>query len=389
MLRIIGRHMYRLWYGDPEREAQYRAERAAQQAYREAHPWPTSLEDFPLARSKPYGGQPVPKEALFEGVEPDGGWLWDWHERWQIVLAKNGRDALVFSVLFVTELDTGEVIYDEDDRRAEDHPGNPGQRLAETIKIHERLEGGDSSERCKRVVKFLGSSPSCYRIENLLPNGSCHEISSSSQVPGKRLALHQRWALQYLSACRYTHEKGIVINAPADECTWIRSDLSLVVAGFVDASCSELGIRAGSWDDGFTAYSPFSPHEGDPQSQAYDYGQPRTDLFNWACWVYQLMTDGQNPFLPLTKEKAEVSRQEMMAREEAVQKGLFKHWPMLPNDHLGPCLIKAWKGEYESADDAFRDVKAMLEGCGRVFARDEDDEMEGFDWGAEFGPARQ
>ena len=31
------------------------------------------------------------------------------------------------------------------------------------------------------------------------------------------LALHQRWALQYLSACRHVHAKGIVIiSAPAE-----------------------------------------------------------------------------------------------------------------------------------------------------------------------------
>jgi hypothetical protein len=323
-----------------------------------------------------------PKEALLGGVEPGSDFLHDWHEKWHIVLAENGRDALVFSVLFVTELDTGEVIYDEDDRRAEDWPGNPGQRLAETIKIHGRLE--DRGENCKRVVKFLGSSPSCYRIENLLSNGSCDEVSSRSKQPDKILALHQRWALQYLSACRYIHNKGIVINAPPDECTWLRSDLSLVVAGFVDASCFELGILAGSWDDSTTGCSPFSPSQASWGSDEYDHGQPKTDLFAWACWVYGLMTDGGNPFLPPTKSRSDVSWQEVRAREDAVQKGLFKHWPILPEGQLGPCLVKAWQGEYESADDAFREVKAMLGRCGRIFTKDEDDELESFDWDAEF-----
>ena len=35
--------------------------------------------------------------------------------------------------------------------------------------------------------------------------------------PEALLALHQRWALQYLSACRHVHAKGIVIiSAPAE-----------------------------------------------------------------------------------------------------------------------------------------------------------------------------
>jgi hypothetical protein len=193
MLSIIGRHFYRLVFGDPEREEQRRAEEAARIAWSEAHPWPKSLEDFPWDLSKPYGGQPVPKEALLESVEPNGKFLHDWHEGWQMVLAENRCDVLVFSVLFVTELETGEVIYDEDDRRAENWPGGPGRRLAETIRIHERLE--DGGERCKRVMGFLGSAPSCYRIENLLPNGFCHEVASRSNQPDKMLALHQRWAL--------------------------------------------------------------------------------------------------------------------------------------------------------------------------------------------------
>lgn len=342
MLRIIGRHFYRLWHGDPERDEQLRIEwAAAAEAWNAAHPWPL-LEDFQWDRSKPYGGQPVPKEALVTGVEPNGGFLHDWHERWHIVLAANGRDVLVFSVLFVTELDTGEVIYDEEDRRAEDFPGDPGRRLTETIKIHERLEGG--GERCRRVVKFLGSSPSCYRLENLLPNGLCDDVSGRCMQPDQNLALHQRWALQYLSACRYIHDKGIVINAPPDECTWLRSDLSLAVAGFVDSSCLELQVRAGSWENSDSISSPFSPDQAIWGSDARDHGQPKTDLFNWACWVYRLMTDGQDPLLPPKKPRIEVSRSEMRAREEAVRKGLYKHWTILPNEQLGLCLIKAGRG---------------------------------------------
>jgi hypothetical protein len=243
VLSITYRHFHRLFFGDPERAERRRVEDAARDAWNEAHPWPKTLEDFLWDQSQPYCGQPVPKEALFEGVEPGRGFLHEWHEVWRIILAENGRDILVFPLLFVTELETGEVIYDEEDRRAEDWPGDPGRKLAQTIKIHERLEDGGAS--CNRVVKFLGSSAACYRIENLLSNGSAEEVSGRARQSDTALALHQRWALQYLSACRYIHDKGIVINAPPGECTWLRSDLSLVIAGFVDASCREFGILAG------------------------------------------------------------------------------------------------------------------------------------------------
>jgi hypothetical protein len=180
-----------------------------------------------------------------------------------------------------------------------------------------------------------------------------------------------------------------VINAPPGECTWLWSDLSLVIAGFVDASCREFGIFAGFWENSGTVCSPFSPHDAPRGSDAYEYVNPNTDLFAWACWVYGLMTDGRNPLLPPDKEEGKISPQEMRARGEAVQKGLFKHWPILPEDQSGPCLVKAWMGEYETSDDAFREVKAILERHGRIFVADEDEEFEGFDWEAEFGLVRQ
>jgi hypothetical protein len=179
MLSIIYRHFHRLFFGDPERKERQRVEEAAWKAWNKAHPWPKTLEDFPWDESKPYCGQPVPKEALLEGVEPGRGFLHEWHETWRIILAKNSRDVLVFPVLFVTELETGEVIYDEEDKRVEDWPGDPGKRLAQTIRIHERLE--DGGERSERVVKFLGSSPSCYRIEDLLSNNSVEEVSGGAR----------------------------------------------------------------------------------------------------------------------------------------------------------------------------------------------------------------
>jgi hypothetical protein len=79
----------------------------------------------------------------------------------------------------------------------------------------------------------------------------------------------------------------------------------------------------------------------------------------------------------------------MSARERTVQDGLFKYWPILSEDQLGPCLVEAWKGEYETADEAFQDVRAMLERHGRTFAEHEEDEIEGFGWEAEFGSVRQ
>jgi hypothetical protein len=99
------------------------------------------------------------------------------------------------------------------------------------------------------------------------------------------------------------------------------------------------------------------------------------------------MTKRKSPILLPEKEVLDIEerRKRERAAEEAVERGMFDDWPVLPEDQLGSCLIKAWKGEYETADEAFQDVRAMLERQGRVFATEEEDEFEGFDWKAEFG----
>jgi hypothetical protein len=62
-------------------------------------------------------------------------------------------------------------------------------------------------------------------------------------------------------------------------------------------------------------------------------------------------------------------REEKRENEELVRKGRFEDWPVLREEELGSCLVKAWKGEYESAGDALRDVRGVLEKCGRVLVR--------------------
>ena len=384
---MLSRYVARLFgYGGHERGLEIlQAERAE---YEAAHPnrYPTPNIDFTRNPFKPNGGVPVPRGTLLEGVQPDSGFLDDWREDWFVVPADNGRDALVYSTLFVAETSTGDVIYDEEDRRAEDL--DPARRLADTIKIHERLESG--GEHCERVVKFRGSSAASYRIEKPSLGIYWWEIANHINNTDTVLALHHRWALQYLSACRHVYAKGIVINSPPGQVIWLRHDLSLVLVAFVAASCQELDVKAGDWGDECTSNSPFSlgvSQNLDPPYGVSECGQPKTDLYNWACWVYKMMTKRRDPLVP--PEIAETDAQSYMrsgegcARESAAQQGAFDSWPVLDEEQLGSCLAKAWKGQYETAEDALQDVRRVLKECGRALAAGFDDEIEGFDWEVE------
>ena len=366
----------------------WQAERAE---YEAAHPnrCPTPNIDLASNPFKPYGGVPVPRKTLLEGVQPDSGFLDNWREDWLVVPADNGSDALVFSTLFVAETSTGDVIHDEEDRRAEDL--DFARRLTDTIKIHERLESG--RDRCERVVKFRGSSPAYLSIEKPPLSIDWWEVSKKIKKTDAVLALHQRWALQYLSACRHAHAKGIVINAPPGRIIWLRPDLSLVVVAFVAASCQELDVKAGDWEDECTSYSPFglgdSQNLDPPYYGVSECGQRKSDLFNWACWIHEMMTERWNPLAPPriaeTDALSYTRSVEGCARRSAARDGTFDNWPVLGDEKLGSCLVKAWKAQYESAEDALHDVRGVLKGCERVLAADSDDEIEGFDWRAEIG----
>jgi hypothetical protein len=337
---------------------------------------------------RPYGGQSVPREALYE---PDAEFLDFWHEEWLIAPGANEGEAVVFHHHFECERESGAVIYEQDSRRDERYPA---QRLADTIAIHQRLgEGRDESGSPKRIVKFRGGSLSHYRIK--IPSGGIWTFNKPDERDDVVLALYQRWVMQYLSACRYIHARGIVINAPVDESIWLRSDLSIVVAGFTAASCEELDIPAGFWANSSTLNSPFGPTDSQstiPPFGVAECGELRADLFAWACWVYTLMTGRRSAVVSVT-EAVEQHKYgspmldengEERAREDAVRQGWSDDWPVLREEELGTCLVKAWRGQYESAEGALRDVRAVLEGCGRVMSEGEDDEIDGIKWEAEF-----
>jgi hypothetical protein len=72
--------------------------------------------------------------------------------------------------------------------------------------------------------------------------------------------------------------------------------------------------------------------------------------FYWASFVWELMTNG--PFYSLegrTTEEAADWRDQLQVLEEA---------------RLGSVLLKAWKGEYESAEQAAEDIRKIAEKAG-------------------------
>jgi hypothetical protein len=331
----------------------------------------------------PYGGRPVPRGA---DTSPTAEIAEEWFEDYNVVPADDGESVLVFSEYYLDENDDGEVVFDEEERGIFEDEKH--LRFYDIIKIHQRLhDRGSSEQRNSRIARFLGATAAAYRLEK--PNPGLFPAT----IPGVDesdafLALCQRWAMQYLSACRFAHDAGVIIAASPDYISWLRPDFSLCVAGFVTASCRDLNIEA-HWQPGGIDMHEICPYGipdnsscGPPWTEK-DCGQPKLDLFHWATWMYAIMND----WTPLS-EHLNSRYDDLSDLGKAIRDGTFDDWPALESKKLGPCLIKAWKGQYESAAEALQDVRATLEACGRTLATDVDDELDGFDWAKIFSVAK-
>lgn len=233
------------------------------------------------------------------GAQMINGWL----EDFPVVLAADGESVLVFSEWFQSENEAGEVEFDEDDRAVWEDKRH--LRLYDNAKIHQHLqEAGEGTPGSRRIVRFLGANKAAYRLERLTPGPTLLADELDAGESDAFCALCQHWAMQYLSACRLIHPRGVVIASSPQHVIWLRSDYSLAVANFAAASCRELRIEA--LQQGGDEYHHLCPY-GQPWDSwsgnddlpvpVEACGQPRLDLFMWATWVHDLLTPGEEGFL--------------------------------------------------------------------------------------------
>lgn len=315
-----------------------------------------------MTDDQPYDGRPVPPGT---DMSPNARYVDEWYERFNVVPAADGDSVLVFSEYFEGVNDDGEVEYDEEQRAVFEDQTH--LRWLEAVQIHQRLQEGDGEEKGRsRVVRFLGAEAGAYRLEK--PSPSIYPYTTPNVGESDEyLALCQRWAMQYLSACRFIHSKGVVVACPPDGVSWLRPNFSLTVANFAFASCRDLHIDAW-WQLGESEVDDLCPYGtpcvysmSDAPLTETQCGQPKLDIFMWANWMYEVMSDGKRLSEHIYQKH---SYKELPALGKMVREGTFDDWPLLENEKSGPCLIKAWKGQYETADDALRDVRITLEACG-------------------------
>jgi serine/threonine protein kinase len=185
--------------------------------------------------------------------------------------------------------------------------------------------------------------------------------SASSRILASHRPLIYQWALHLISGLSFIHAHDIVLGDLDLAQCWLSSDsrLSLSLVGFVNA-----GYRSstnGRWrEGGHTNAERFHPLEHQRNATT------QTDLFQYGCVVYELMT-GDWPGTRLTgKSGPEVAM--MIPRKE---------WPPLETEHMGEIVRKCWAGGFADAKQLKMEVVAFLEGLG--WRIEGNDDLQGLD----------
>ncbi|KAK4552270.1 hypothetical protein LTR86_010440 [Recurvomyces mirabilis] len=103
----------------------------------------------------------------------------------------------------------------------------------------------------------------------------------------------------------------------------------------------------------------------DELEPVYD-SQPKRDIFGWAVWMCIVMT-GKSPLEHnMTLTKRDIGYYvEMKPLPESIEGSDYHDWPTLPDEELGTVVMKAPRGEYETAGQALNEAREVSQACGR------------------------
>ncbi|THY50939.1 hypothetical protein D6C99_04642 [Aureobasidium pullulans] len=338
-----------------------------------------NIEAGPSATNEPHNVQSATykKRAPLEASLTSGSSEFrdEFNEEYYILPANDGRTALLFPSTFLSEEADGTVIFGE--TRVDDD--DPRERLDAVVQIYGILAEHDTFH--PRIVKYLGTTNSGYCLERLSHSSvgldlPCPFSHSNDAV----LALYQRWTLQMLSALDHLHQKNIFLNNVGNN-LWLRVDYSIAIANMTSAGCTE-PLISGRKSPPMVLESPWAADADDP-------GSVKNDLFDWASWMFALMTGNNDPLLMhmgieghVTSGTEDFDKHISLCHD--VSLGNFDAWPQIDEKLLGSVILKAWRGRYESAGQAMQEAKDAIRACGHELSKEHGDEIVTYDWQQEF-----
>ncbi|CAN9280107.1 unnamed protein product [Alternaria alternata] len=204
------------------------------------------------------------------------------------------------------------------------------------------------------------------------------------------LALYYRWALQALSALSFFHSRSVYLTFFSSRNVWLRSDFSLAITGFISVEGPELDADAlrDAWKQSkrderqerdyqaFVAGRTQEPEPSDEESNEDSEEIPEgfSESWNEGEWAGDgnalFYDDYFNIKYPREAEapwKRDIDWSPFSSpggrpTEEAAD--WRDQLQVLEQARLGSVLLKAWKGEYESAEQAAEDIRKIAEEVG-------------------------
>ncbi|CAN9203253.1 unnamed protein product [Alternaria alternata] len=326
-------------------------------------------------------GVPTPSEAS-TALDDTETWYCDFWEKAYAVPHKDGNNI---------------IIYEPKETDIPDPRARPEWVSKRLRKAYELL--GEGHPRIVRCISLLDSDAgNGVIVERLDPGPHWGDLpvmtTPVQETPSREdkvmLALYYRWALQALSALSFFHSRSVYLTFFSSRNVWLRSDFSLAITGFISVEGPELDADAlrDAWkqskrDDrqernyqacvaGRTQKPEPSDEESNEDSEEIPEGFSESwSEGEWAGDGNALFYDDYfNITYPREAEapwKRDIDWSPFSSpggrpTEEAAD--WRDQLQVLEQARLGSVLLKAWKGEYESAEQAAEDTRKIAEEVG-------------------------
>lgn len=160
------------------------------------------------------------------------------------------------------------------------------------------------------------------------------------------LPLVLNWALQALSGLAFIHShENFYYNDLSIYNCWLSSELSLSLIGFLNADFRD---QQGFFHEGLGSFRGPTLRLTRVKRRA----SVKSDLFDWATFVYTLMTN-KDP-----------ERDPLNAWQDVPKQIRANDYPQLSENLMGKIVRKCWLQEYQNTTEVRRDVEAFLSDSG-------------------------
>ncbi|CAN9226878.1 unnamed protein product [Alternaria alternata] len=326
-------------------------------------------------------GVPTPSEA---STAPDDieTWYCDFWEKACAVPHKDGNNI---------------IIYEPKETGIPDPRARPEWASKRLRKAYELL--GEGHPRIVRCISLLDSDAgNGVTVERLDPGPHWGDLpvmtTPVQETPSREdkimLALYYRWALQALSALSFFHSRSVCLTFFSSRNVWLRSDFSLAITGFISVEGPELDADAlrDAWKQSkrderqernyqaFVAGRTQEPEPSDEESNEDSEEIPEGFSESWSEgeWAgdgnalfyddYFNITYPREAEAPWKRDIDWTPFSSPGGRPTEEAADWRDQLQVLEQARLGSVLLKAWKGEYESAEQAAEDTRKIAEEVG-------------------------